>query len=84
MCSDCHAAVCPAACPYYRAKDERRAVCSCCNEPIFEDDGGYYGMGDSKICLACADVITVEELIEIARLSGMEELLTLIGFRYYA
>jgi hypothetical protein len=84
MCSECHASVCPADCPNRRARQDRRAVCSCCDEPIFEDDGGYYALGDSKLCLACADEVTVEELIEIARLAGMEELLSLIGFRFYA
>ena len=84
MCSECDAAVCPALCPYRQSGRGRRTVCARCEEPIFEGDGGYYAIGESAICASCADEITVEELIEIARLSDMGELLSLIGFRYYA
>lgn len=83
MCSECSLSVCPAACPYRMGTDGRRATCSRCGEPIFEDDG-YYAIDDCRICASCADEITVEELIEGMRLSGVGEFLSLLGFRYYA
>lgn len=83
MCSECSLAVCPSACPNYRGSDGRRATCSRCDEPIFEDDG-YYATDGCRICASCADEITVDELIDLAHLSGMGELLSLLGFHFYA
>lgn len=83
MCQECYAATCPPACPY-RREDDRRTLCACCGEPIFEDGSGYYANGERAICATCADEITLEELIEIARLSDTDELLSLLGFRYRA
>ena len=82
MCQECYAATCPATCPYH-GDSGRRAICSCCGEPIFEDSG-HYASGEIRICADCVDEITVEELIELARLAGVGELLSLLGFRYYA
>lgn len=84
MCSECYRAVCVTGCPYRRDDRSRRAVCARCGEPIFEDGGGYYLLGECALCADCADTVTVEELIELAHLSGVGELLSLLGFRYYA
>ena len=84
MCSECYNAVCLSGCPYRREDRTRRAVCARCGEPIFEGEGGYYLMGERAVCASCADEITVEELIEIAHLTGVGEMLSLLGFGYYA
>lgn len=84
MCSECYRAVCVTGCPYRSDDRARRAVCACCGEPIFEDGEGYYLLEGRALCTDCADEATVEELIELAHLSGMGELLSLLGFRYYA
>lgn len=81
MCSECYAATCPAACPFLGREGARPVLCARCGEPIFEEDGGYYANGERAICADCADEISVEELIAIARLSDVGELFSLLGFR---
>lgn len=78
MCENCYRAVCSPACPL-RLDGYGRASCELCGEMLTED-GGYRGE-DGALCAACADTLTVDDLLCLMRLSGVGELLSLLGYR---
>lgn len=66
-------------CPF-RAEEEVRPSCEICGEPLFEGSDGY-SEGERFVCADCVDMLTADELLSLAKLRDMGELLALLGYR---
>ena len=80
MCQTCYRAVCAERCPY--REDTAPLVCEKCGEPIFSD-GEYYTYEDRHICADCADELTVDDLLQICKLSTVGDLFCALGCRHH-
>ncbi len=77
-CESCTLTVCSPRCPL-AADGGDTPACALCEEPLFAGDG-HFAFGGHRMCAACADRATVDELLHLADLSNMKELLLLLGF----
>ncbi len=77
MCESCHAITCYPACPavYSRAW----ATCTLCGMGLTGE--GHYARGRHRLCALCAENLSVRELLAMAGLGTVDELLLLLGFR---
>lgn len=82
MCEECYSAVCFEGCPFLRDK-LARAACELCSEPICQGDR-YYQRGAHHVCAACAERLSIEELLALGDLQEVGDLLDLLGFQYKA
>ncbi len=79
MCNDCSLSVCPDACPEKRLAEFD--TCRICGEPILAGDE-HYAHGNARVCLSCADSLTVDDLMDLCDLRDTDEFLSVLGFRH--
>lgn len=77
MCTECSLAVCPSSCPA-RWGGEDLCVCEICGDAVTDDCFSGNGV---YVCAACADDLTVSEILALCDFTDTGELLEELGFR---
>ena len=78
MCESCPGTVCYEGCPFYEG-ETNAVVCACCGEVIARGEERYE-RGESCLCEACAEHLSVDDLLDLGGLRAIGDLLALFGY----
>lgn len=77
MCEECTRVSC-SGCPFSVDGAEECDICELCGEPVF--DGDAFVSDDACVCCACADGLTVDDLLKLGSMQDVVDLLEFFGF----